>query len=60
MDKTQFEHEIDMLKTDIEEIINYLTLVAIIRSKTKWYEEGEKIEDICSIWEKENIIKKSS
>ena len=42
MDKTQIEHEIDMVKTYIEDIINYLTLGAIIRSKTKWYEEGEK------------------
>ena len=42
MDKTQIEHEIDMVKTDIEEIINYQTLGAIIRSKAKWYQEGEK------------------
>ena len=42
MDKTQIEHEIDMVKTDIEEIIKYQTLGAIIRNKTKWYEEGEK------------------
>ena len=40
MDKTQIEHEIDMVKTDIEEIINDQTLGAIIRSKAKGYEEG--------------------
>ena len=42
MEKTQIEHEIDMVKTDIEEIINYQTLGAIIRSKAKWYQEDER------------------
>ena len=46
-----------MIKTDIEEMINYQTLGAIIRSKTKWYEEGEKIQNISSIWRKEIMIK---
>ena len=58
MDKTQIEHEIDMVKTDIEEIINYQTLGAIIRSKTKWYEEGEKNTRYFLNMEKRNYNKK--
>ena len=58
MDKTQIEHEIDMVKTDIEEIINYQTLGAIIRSKTKWYEECEKNTRYFLNMEKRNYNKK--
>ena len=58
MDKTQIEHEIDMVKTDMQEMINYQTLGAIIRSKAKWYQEGEKIYFLDM--EKINYIKKSS
>ena len=60
MDKTQIEHEIDMVKTDIEEIINHQTLGAIIRSKTKWYEEGGKNTRYFLNMEKRNYDKKSS
>ena len=58
VDKTQIEHEIDLVKTDIEEIINYQTLGAIIRSKTKLYEEREKNTRYFLNMEKRNYNKK--
>ena len=47
-----------MVKSDIEEIINYQTLGAIIRSKKKWYEEGENNTRYFLNMEKINYNKK--
>ena len=39
---TQIEDELNTTKLELQKLIEYKTLGAIIRSRTKWYEEGEK------------------
>ena len=40
--KSLLQSKLDNLRREMEEIIEYRTNGAILRSKTRWYNEGEK------------------
>ena len=51
--------ELRIKKLQFEEIIAYKTQGAILRSKVKWYNEGEKIQNISIIWRSGTLIVKA-
>ena len=47
--------KIDILKGELEKILEYRTKGAIIRSKSRWYNEGEKNSRYCLNLEKRHF-----
>ena len=58
-DRESIWTELRIKKLQFEEIIAYKTQGAILRSKVKWYNEGEKIQNISIIWRSGTLIVKA-
>ena len=41
--------EYESAKNELEKLYDYITNGIILRSKAHWYEEGEKIPNICCL-----------
>ena len=54
-----YRQDIDLVKEEIDKIIEEETRGSIIRSRARWYEEGEKSTKYFLNLEKRNFNKKS-
>ena len=52
--KSLLQSSLDNLKSEMEEIIEYRTKGAVLRSRTRWYNEGEKNTKYFLILEKQH------
>ena len=57
-EKCEIRTKLEIKKQNLEQVISYKTQGSIIRSRTRWYNEGEKIQSISSVWKKGIIIVK--
>ena len=57
-EKCEIRTKLEIKKQSLEQVISYKTQGSIIRSKTRWYNEGEKIQSISSVWKKGIIMVK--
>ena len=51
-EKCETREKLEIKKQSLEQVISYKTQGSIIRSKTRWYNEGEKIQNISLGWKK--------
>ena len=57
-EKCEIRTKLEIKKQSLEQVISYKTQGSIIRSRTRWYTEGEKMQSISSGWKKGIIIVK--
>ena len=57
-EKCEIRTKLEIKKQSLEQVISYKIQSSIIRSRTRWYNEGEKIQSISSVWKKGIIIVK--